>query len=186
MPEKNKPITDAELALLSLLAEQPMHGYQIEQTIEGRGMREWTQIGFSSIYYVLEKMKKKAWLTSELSQGSGQGPARQVFKLTSKGREIWKISVLDALSNPHRTFSNFYLGLANLLFIEKDEVLASVKQYQQQLQERKEKLNRKVNGYNPSLPWEVEIMFDYGLAQIECELQWVEKFIGELSKHKGS
>jgi DNA-binding PadR family transcriptional regulator len=48
-------MTNAELAILSLVVEKPRHGYQIEQVIEERGMREWTEVGFSSIYYLLKK-----------------------------------------------------------------------------------------------------------------------------------
>ncbi len=51
-------MTPAELAILSLLAEQPRHGYGIEQVIDERGMREWTAIGFSSIYYLLNKLEQ--------------------------------------------------------------------------------------------------------------------------------
>ena len=52
-------MTNAELAVLSLLVEQPRHGYEIERVIEERGMRDWTEIGFSSIYYVLGKLEKR-------------------------------------------------------------------------------------------------------------------------------
>ncbi|MCY7144283.1 PadR family transcriptional regulator, partial [Streptococcus gordonii] len=41
-----------EELILGLLAEQPRHGYQIEKLIEDREMRRWTEVGFSSIYYV--------------------------------------------------------------------------------------------------------------------------------------
>ena len=51
-------MTNAELAILSLVAEQPRHGYEIENVIEQRGMRAWTEIGFSSIYYILKKLEK--------------------------------------------------------------------------------------------------------------------------------
>ena len=51
-------MTNAELAILSLVAEEPRHGYDIEQVIEARGMRDWTEIGFSSIYYLLKKLEK--------------------------------------------------------------------------------------------------------------------------------
>ena len=50
-------MTNPELAILSLIAEKPRHGYDIEQVIEARGMREWTEIGFSSIYYLLNKLE---------------------------------------------------------------------------------------------------------------------------------
>jgi DNA-binding PadR family transcriptional regulator len=182
MPEENKTITDAELALLSLLAEQPMHGYQIEQTIEARGMREWTQIGFSSIYYILEKMKKKAWLKSELSQGSGKGPARQVFFLTENGRKVWKEAVLNALGSPHRAFSNFSLGLSNLGSVDKIEALEALEKYKHQLQERRENVDQKVKSYQGNLPWEIAQLFDYSLASIDSELKWIGGFISRLSK----
>ena len=50
-------ISNAELALLSLIVEQPRHAYEIEQVIEERNMRYWTEIGFSSIYRLLSKQE---------------------------------------------------------------------------------------------------------------------------------
>ncbi len=38
----------AQIAVLGLLVERPLHGYGIAQLIEQRGMRSWTSIGFSS------------------------------------------------------------------------------------------------------------------------------------------
>ena len=70
-------MTNAELAILSLIAERPRHGYDIEQVIEARGMREWTEIGFSSIYYLLKKLEKEGMITSQLKQPGGKGPAER-------------------------------------------------------------------------------------------------------------
>ena len=58
-------MTNTELAILGLIAEQPRHGYQIEQVIEERGMRNWTEIGFSSIYYLLKKLEKAGYVYGE-------------------------------------------------------------------------------------------------------------------------
>jgi hypothetical protein len=51
----NMPHLDG-IEVLGLLAEMPRHGYQLEQVIDDRGMREWTEIGFSSIYFVLNNV----------------------------------------------------------------------------------------------------------------------------------
>ena len=51
--------TNAEFALMSLLAEGPLHGYAVEQLVEQRGMRHWTEIGFSSIYFLLKKLEAR-------------------------------------------------------------------------------------------------------------------------------
>lgn len=187
MPEPLPSLTDAELALLSLLIESPMHGYQIEQTIEERGMRDWTQIGFSSIYYLLDKMKGKGWLTSSLAQGSGKGPARQVYQITPAGQQTWKAAVLDALRSPHKTYSNFMIGLANLLALDPGEVQAAVSQHRAQLTEQRVQVQAKLDSYNRQIPWEVVQLFDLSLAQIDCELAWTAKFLQELrNKNKAA
>ena len=69
-------ISNAELALLSLIVEQPRHAYEIEQVIEERNMRYWTEIGFSSIYRLLAKLEEASWLSGQLQPPEGRGPAR--------------------------------------------------------------------------------------------------------------
>ena len=43
-------MTDAELTILSILAQGPRFGHEIQQIIDERGLREWLAIGFSSVY----------------------------------------------------------------------------------------------------------------------------------------
>lgn len=169
--------TNAELAVLTLLAEHPMHGYQIEQTIESRGMREWTEIGFSSIYYILEKLRSRGCVQSRLEPAEGKGPARQVFSLTPAGREVFRKAALNALARPSRTFSNFQLGLASLPLLGKKEILTAFRSYQALLQNKHVELVAKRADLQPNLPWHIVGMFELDLAQLQCELKWLESFI---------
>ena len=74
--------SDADLVLLSLLAEQPRHGYDLDRVIEQRGYRQWTSLAFSSVYYLLKRLSERGLL--EPDQGS-QG-RRTVFRVTEAGR----------------------------------------------------------------------------------------------------
>lgn len=174
---KSRPATNVELAVLSLLAEQPMHGYQIEQTIEGRGMREWTEIGFSSIYYILEKLRTRGCVVSRLEPAEGKGPARQIFSLTPVGREVFRQAALNALASPSRTFSNFQLGLAALPLFNKTEILNSLRSYLFMLKSKHKEIKEKSAGFGPNLPWHAAAMFDLDFAQLQCEMDWLKKFI---------
>ena len=77
-------------------------------------MREWTDIGFSSIYYLLGKMEK-AGLVEGRAEDSGEsgaqtaaptadraarGPARKVYAPTAEGFSAWQEASLQALSMP--------------------------------------------------------------------------------------
>ena len=74
--------SDADIVVLSLLAEQPRHGYDLDRTIEQRGYRQWTSLAFSSVYYLLKRLSERGLL--EPDEGS-QG-RRTVFRVTEAGR----------------------------------------------------------------------------------------------------
>lgn len=177
MAGPERKLTDAELAILSLLAERPMHGYQIEQLIEARGMREWVEMGFSSIYYLLKKLRKAGMLSSRLAEPAGRGPARQVFHLTEQGRDAWKKGVMDALARPHRGFSNFDLGLSNIDQLNNDAVISALKEYLQMLKERSTSVEAKYQSYGAAIPFSAEVLFQYSLDKLECEIRAVEKIL---------
>lgn len=79
-------LTTADLVLLSLLAERPMHGYQAHLELERREVRDWTGISRPQIYYSLEKLDRLGFIRSLQSQSLAEGPERHVFKTTARGR----------------------------------------------------------------------------------------------------
>jgi len=70
------------------VAEQPKHGYQIEQDITTRGMREWTEIGFSSIYYVLNKLEADSWLASQPGEAQPAAAGLPAATVTTETSEL--------------------------------------------------------------------------------------------------
>jgi len=176
MIAKQNSVTNAELAVLSLLAEKPMHGYQIEQTITSRGMREWTEIGFSSIYYILEKLRSRGFVDSQLEPAQGKGPSRQVFSLTSEGFALFRQAALKALASPSRSFSNFQLGLTSTPMLDKREILEALNNYCALLKNKYSELMIKSSEQN-NLPWHVVMLFKHDLSQLQCEMDWLKEFI---------
>jgi DNA-binding MarR family transcriptional regulator len=169
-------MTNAELAILSLVAEQPRYGYEIEQVIEIRGMRDWTEVGFSSIYYLLNKLEKEGLIESQLQQAEGKGPARKVYSVTEAGREAHFIGIFEALSIPQQATSSFLLGLSNLPILPVDQALDALNTYRTQLEERLDGIQARAKSQLPMPPF-VEAMFSYSQALIEAEINWVQKFV---------
>ena len=175
-------MTNAELAILSLIAEQPRHGYEIEQVIEERGMREWTEIGFSSIYYLLKKLEPKGFVVGQLEEAE-RGPARKVYHPTSAGREALHAGVLDALSVPRRCYPPLQLGLANLPGIPPAEALAALRKYRDALTDRLEYVQANWESKRP-LPYFIDAMFDYSATMIQAEMEWISQFISRLEEQE--
>ncbi|MGC9395815.1 MAG: PadR family transcriptional regulator [Anaerolineae bacterium] len=175
--------TQAELALLTLLAERPHHGYELEHVIEARGMREWAEIGFSSIYYLLKKLEGEGWIESRLEE-AGRGPARKVYAVTPAGREQLQAAIVEALSTPQRCYPPLLLGIASLPAVPAAEAAAALRQYVAALDERLAHVRARWEAQKP-LPYFVEALFTYSITLIQTEREWVEGFIRQVEAHNG-
>jgi DNA-binding PadR family transcriptional regulator len=173
-------MTNAELAILSLVAEQPRHGYEIEQVIEERGMREWTEVGFSSIYYLLKKLERAGLVAGQLQEAE-RGPARKVYHITAAGREAYRAGLLQALSVPCRWYSPLLLGLTGLPRLPSAEVVSALRQYCDALDARREHVQANWDRQQP-LPDFIDAMFDYSVTLVGAEFSWVERLIEKLER----
>ena len=172
-------MTSAEFAILSLIVESPRHGYEIEQIIEERGLREWTEVGFSSIYYILNKLEKKRLIASRTEQTAGRGPARKVYQATPEGKRVCQEATLEALKTPHRYDAPILLGLANLPGIPAGMAVDALRQHRDALTERLARIKTRRNEQRP-LPYFVEAMFEHSVSMLEAEKRWIHKFMQQL------
>ncbi len=169
-------MTDAELIILSLVAERPQHGYEIQQAIERRGLHQWAAIGFASVYTLLHRLEEEGLLES---QAPASRPARQVYTLTEAGRNILQTTVVDRLSTPREPGSSFLLGLATLHHLRPEQVRHALDGYEAGLQARIAELNQQrqaqvAGGMPPSL--QSVALVDYSLHLLLAELEWLREF----------
>ncbi|BDZ66749.1 PadR family transcriptional regulator [Methanobacterium ferruginis] len=177
-------ISDLEAAILGLLYEEPQYGYQLEKTIEGWGMRNWTQIGFSSIYYVLKKLEKKELVKSKLEKVEGK-PSRKVFTITDLGRNTMKEKLVDLISWNKKLINPFDLGLAYLNYLEPQKVVECLENYLESAQGRIKFLESSVKMQEElDAPYYVVALFSRPLTSLKTETEWVKKFIEKIKKEE--
>jgi DNA-binding PadR family transcriptional regulator len=173
-------MTNAELAILGLIVEQPRHGYEIERVIEERGMRNWTEVGFSSIYYLLKKLEQEGYVEGQLVEAA-RGPARKVYRASPSGREALRAGVIEALSVPQRSYPSVQLGLSHLPGIPVADAVAALGQYRDSLAEQLAEVRHSWETKNP-LPLFIEAMFEHSTMLIQAELSWAESLIKRLEE----
>jgi len=86
-------LTTADLVLLSLLSERPMHGYEANLELERREIRDWAGISRPQVYYSLDKLQRLGFLRTKSNNEPAAGPERNVLTATTDGRE----ALADAL-----------------------------------------------------------------------------------------
>jgi DNA-binding PadR family transcriptional regulator len=167
-------LTDAELLVLGLVAEMPRHGYELEQVIEQRGMREWTQIGFSSIYFVLGKLERVELVAAEKPAGE---KAKKAFRITDAGRATLVEQSLAALRTVRPSYGSVLLGMAHWPALERDAALAALRGRGEAVEAEIKRLGDIQVAQQP-LPDFVEALFDYALGQLRAEAAWVAQTLG--------
>ncbi|MCA9244209.1 MAG: PadR family transcriptional regulator [Phycisphaerales bacterium] len=170
-----KALTDAELLLLGLVAEMPRHGYELDSVIEQRGMREWTQIGFSSIYFVLGKLEKLGLILAKKPAGAKAGAkARKVYSTTAAGRKALAAQTLAALRDLQRAYSSVLLGMINFAVLTRDGALEALSARGEAIKAEQARLAA-IQIERQPLPDYVEAMFEFSQGQLRAEAEWVAR-----------
>jgi DNA-binding PadR family transcriptional regulator len=171
-------LSDVELTILSLVAEGPRFGSELEQLIELRGLREWLIVGSASIYYVLGRLEQQELLTSSPQNGKPD-QARTVYQITDAGRGVAQTAIADLLCQTRPLGQGFSLGLANCGILKPTQVYNSLIQHRDRLThqmhsaekvwERRQREEMPTDG--------TEALYTHGLAVMRAELEWLMHFI---------
>src|ERR671917_802859 len=76
----------AELLILSLVEDQPRHGYDIGNLIEQRS-RGVLRFNVASLYPLLYRLEKRGWIQGRWVEKPGQR-RRRYYRLTPEGKKV--------------------------------------------------------------------------------------------------
>lgn len=174
-------ISGREAAILGLVCEGPRYGYELEKIIKERSMRVWTEIGFSSIYYVLKRLEAKEYVKGVVKDVEGK-PSRKVYTVTEKGLNAMKEKVKYVLSQNKKVISPFDLGIAYHDLLTPEEVLECLTLYLESLDEREALIERSVQEKKEGADYVVTALFTRPLAHVRAERAWVEQFRNDIKR----
>lgn len=173
-------ISNIEAAILGLLYENSYYGYQLNKIIKERGMRNWTEIGFSSIYYVLNRLEKKDLIKSRVENVKGK-PSRKVYTITPEGKSAMQEKVKELLSENNKLISPFDLGIAYIDVLNSEETIKSIKHYLKSTNERIEFLENSIKMHESlNSPYNVIALFTRPLVLLKAEKEWLIEFIEKI------
>jgi DNA-binding PadR family transcriptional regulator len=169
-------MSKSEIAILGLLAECPMHGYQIHQQIKEREMDYWAKIRLPSIYSTLTRLEEQALITSG-KEKVGNTPERTVYSLTSAGREQLSEQVQAFLREDDHPEWLFGLGVAFICGAPREKVLEALQLRKQNLEKHQEALTQEAANYKEKIPFNWYMLIEHALKNMHLELEWLDQLI---------
>ena len=100
------------LAVLSCLAERPMHPYEMSTTMRERGKHESIKLNYGSLYSVVESLHKHGLIAPRETVKDGRRPERTVYEITSAGRLEFVDWLAELIGTPAKDYPTFEAGLS--------------------------------------------------------------------------
>jgi DNA-binding PadR family transcriptional regulator len=163
-------LTPSELVVLGLIIERPQHGYDLEQVIERRGIRQWTDIGFSSIYYLLAKLEQRGLVHAPNAPVAAK--SRRVFHATASGRRVGARSAFALVAELRPVPNPLLVGVSNLSLLSRREYARALRDRLAQVDARIAEVKAAESAQAP-LVLPAREVFSYSLSLLTAERSWL-------------
>ena len=112
--------------VLGLLHEQPMHPYQLHQTLVERGDTRIVRVNPGAVYHGVERLERDGLVEVVGTDRTGKRPERTTYRITDAGRTEFAVRLTSLLGDEHPAYPLFSVGLAEANELPADEVVAQL------------------------------------------------------------
>ncbi|MFD5467268.1 PadR family transcriptional regulator [Kitasatospora sp. NPDC127059] len=183
MAKRRKVSNPLALAVLAELGGEPMHPYEMGRRLKEHGKDRNIKYNRSSLYMVVEQLRKAGFVAEQETVRDTQRPERTVYALTPEGRTELLDWMREWLAEPQEEYPAFGVALCLLVVLPTEESAAL-------LGRRLEALDARIDTSRALLRQAVETdvhpMFvveeEYALALLEAERRYTENLIAQIGE----
>lgn len=170
-----------DIAILGLLTEGPMHGYQLRKRLVS-SFGTVRRVSFGSLYPTLRRMQAAGWVTTgddtlpDGGRGGISGRSKVVYELTAEGKE--RFGELLAEVGPS-AWDDDAFGVRVAFFGKTDAEtrLRVLEGRRGSLQERQQGLNATLGRVGERMDNYATELQRHGLDSVEREVRWLNELI---------
>ncbi len=186
-----------ELAVLGLLADQPLHGYELKKRL-GETLGPLWGISFGSLYPALRRLEKAGAIEETEAReparagfvptGSVDGDlaaarqrrrprpgrrTRKAYRITDRGRATFAELLTDDQTDDERTFA---LKLSFCRYLSREDRLALLERRRNQLSQR---LTTARRGPSRTIDRYTRSLLEHRARSTQHDLEWIDELIAE-------
>ncbi len=168
------------LAVLSTVAQRPMHRYEMASIMRARGKDQDLDIKWGSLYTVVDNLLKHGYLEVIGSTRQGARPERTIYQITDAGnRELvdWTRELLSSVDPEHPRFA---AGLSVLAALPPDEVIDLLQIRLDTLVQSLAAQRATIADASAEVPRLFLLENEYAAAMVEAEAAWLRTLLDEL------
>ncbi|GAA2742616.1 PadR family transcriptional regulator [Kitasatospora cinereorecta] len=181
MAKRRKVANPLALAVLAELSAEPMHPYEMGRRLQEHGKDRDIKYTRSSLYMVVEQLRKAGFVAEQETVRDTQRPERTVYALTEEGRAELYDWMRELVAEPQHEYPRFGVALSLLAVLEPAEAAALLERRLAALDATTEEIRATVRGAKESgVAWIFLIEEEYRLGQLEAEQRFVTGLVESL------
>lgn len=170
------------LAVLSVLAQRPMHPYEMASVLRERGKDRDMKIKWGSLYTVVGNLEKHGLIAATESVRQGGRPERTVYRITPAGRAELTDWVRELLATAEHEQPRFAAALSVLSVLPPDEVTTLLRDRLAALRAAIATDRAELAEVGREIPRLFLIETEYELALRQAEADWIASVVDELAE----
>ena len=178
MAKRRKVSNPLALAVLAELGAEPMHPYEMGRRLKEHGKDRNIKYNRSSLYMVVEQLRKAGFVAEQETVRDTQRPERTVYAVTPEGQAELQDWMREWIAEPQEEYPAFGVALCLLVVLPTEESA-------ELLGRRLEALDARIDTSRATLRKAADMgvhpMFvveeEYALALLEAERRYTENLI---------
>ncbi len=169
-----RPSGVLEFAVLGLLHDSPMHGYELRKRL-GSALGTFRAFSYGSLYPALKHMTAAGYIAADSDAGPGRR-SKIVYRLTAEGKEHFQDLVGE--SGPAAWEDDaFGVHLAFFARTDADVRLRILEGRRSRLEERLDTLRTSLRAARERVDSYTLALQEHGLDSVEREVRWLNELI---------
>ena len=162
-----------ELAVLGLLKERPMHGYQLSREL-GESLGGLWRVSYGSLYPTLRRLERDGAIESEAGDERG-ARRKKVYRITPAGERLFLELLQEAPQDTQTEDARFRMRLAFFRYLPPETRIRLLERRRQALQQRLIRIADslaagRTDDYGRAL-------MEHNRTSTEADIAWLERLI---------
>ena len=169
-----------EVAVLGLLSESPMHGYELRKRLASL-FGTFRAFSYGSLYPTLRRLSEAGWISEEApmeSTGSRSRRGKRVYRLTAEGKEHFA-KLLAEVGPDAFDEEGFGARLAFFAQTRSDIRLQILEGRRRRVEEQRDGMRSALARANQRLDRYTRDLHEHGLESVDREVRWLDELIAK-------
>jgi DNA-binding PadR family transcriptional regulator len=173
-----------ELAILGLLKEQPMHGYQLSRELS-ESLGGFWRVSYGSLYPSLRRLEKEGAVESVPSDEERGGRRKNVYQITEKGEKLFFELLQETPHDNSTEDTRFRVRLAFFKYLPPETRIRLLERRRTLLEDRLSTIKDSLRTTRERVDDYTLALMEHGRSATESDIAWLEGLI-QAERHRNA